>query len=43
MLTLLKLAENGRHLLYLLYQLSNYHPEKVPEMDLIFPIIIKKN
>ena len=42
--TWLKLGsvENDRHLLYLPYQSSNYHPEKVLDMDLMCLIIIKK-
>ena len=38
----LVLVENDWHLLYLLYQLSIYHPEKVPDMDLMCPIVIEK-
>ena len=26
--------------LHLLYQLSKYHPEKVPDMNLMYPIVI---
>lgn len=29
-------------MLYLQYQLSNYHPEKVPDMELMYSIDIKK-
>ena len=36
------LVKNDCHLLYLLYQLSNYHPEKVPYVDLVCLIAIKK-
>ena len=34
------LAENDWHLLYLVYQLSSYHPEKEPDMDLMWLIVI---
>ena len=40
--TFLKLAvvENDWHLLYLLYQLSNYYPEGEPNMNLMCLIVI---
>ena len=34
------LVKNDWHILYLLHQLSNYYPEKVPDMDLMCPMII---
>ena len=42
--TFLKLVsvENDWRLFYLLYQLFNYHPEKVPDMNLMWPIVIQK-
>ena len=36
----LVLVEKDWHLLYLLYQLTNYHPQKLFDMYLMCPIIV---